>query len=743
MSNATITTVPDHSKPALRFQGSPFSVQRVGLATLITFAISLAGCQSAQLQQAFNSKSSEKLAEKNKKSDLKAIVEDQKIETSTKEKNKKEALVGLIGGSKISKTDESPTDESPKVQRQLKEDMAQGLRAASEARYDAAQTHFTRVLQADPDNIEAHHHLAMVADQLRDFESAEFHYRQALSSNPKDPKLLSDVGWSLILQKRYQESEQYLQEALKFDPRNKMALSRMGYLYSQLNEYDKAYAMFRMSGTEQEAQANMAELFPQGRPLTTQSLAQNAARMNPQQAWAGQQGNPAQPANYQAGNIQNVQHTQNTMPPVSPHQSGIATDNPSPFYGQNQAANTSHLNVPTQQLSAPTPWENQSAQLAQQQGSAARQTTSPTWPNQQFDPPQSSQYQANPYQANPYQAGQQNFTGETGPQQMQSANPMQPAQSVAAHQQVGQALGGYEPPPFNTMQQEMTPAVPASTQMSQSNVPVINPGFSQQQSADILAGNQANPLDTMPAWPFAKNSAAPDPVQNNDQNIPNWPGHAAADSQGQNPHGQYNLANNQQPAPTGIQRTGYSQTPPNWPAHQNPLPAANGSPAGQNNSVMHAHGYQNQNGAAATYQQAQTQAAYRGMNIGPGQMFPVVNALGQQSNGIPQTGAVAFQNQQSQPTITPGQSTTQNRWPQTSNSQQPADSFNQSHASNPPNANWNQFPNAQSGSDGSAGQSMRRHPQQGYAPQHASQQSVPASNAYGNYPVNGGGQFGQ
>lgn len=129
---------------------------------------------------------------------------------------------------------------------------------------------YTQILQQRPDQVEAHHRLAIVADRLQEFELAEQHYRAALQLRPGDANVLSDLGYSYLLRGQHDQSEAYLLQALKFNPTHTQAVKNLGLLKAQRGDYYGALATFRRTGTEDEAQRHMQMLFPNGAPKPEQ-----------------------------------------------------------------------------------------------------------------------------------------------------------------------------------------------------------------------------------------------------------------------------------------------------------------------------------------------------------------------------------------------------------------------------------------------------------------------------------------
>ncbi len=163
--------------------------------------------------------------------------------------------------------------------------------AESKGEFGAAKELYKKIIDKDPNNAEAHHRLAVIADQQQDPQTADVHYQTALKLNRRDADLLSDMGYSLYLRGKFEESESRLKEALEANPYHRGAQGNLGLVYGRQGKYDLALAAFRQAGTESEAQRNMAKLFPNGRPdgSTTPNSGPAIAEMNRRAA-------PAMPA---------------------------------------------------------------------------------------------------------------------------------------------------------------------------------------------------------------------------------------------------------------------------------------------------------------------------------------------------------------------------------------------------------------------------------------------------------------
>ncbi len=148
----------------------------------------------------------------------------------------------------------------------LAESLRDGNQRLKEGRLEESRRAFELALVAKPDDADAHHGLAVIADKQQLFGVADNHYEAALKKQPRNPNLLNDIGYSHWLRGGDQQAEKMLLEALAVEPGHKGATLNLSTLYGKQGRYEDAYALLRKGATESEAKQYMAKLFPQGRP---------------------------------------------------------------------------------------------------------------------------------------------------------------------------------------------------------------------------------------------------------------------------------------------------------------------------------------------------------------------------------------------------------------------------------------------------------------------------------------------
>ena len=92
-----------------------------------------------------------------------------------------------------------------------------GLEYIKQGRYDVALDKLKKAVEQDPDNAVAQHYIAVLYQQLGEFDKAESHFHQALELTPENSDLLNNYGVFLCNAKKYQQAYPYFDKVLK-DP---------------------------------------------------------------------------------------------------------------------------------------------------------------------------------------------------------------------------------------------------------------------------------------------------------------------------------------------------------------------------------------------------------------------------------------------------------------------------------------------------------------------------------------------
>lgn len=114
------------------------------------------------------------------------------------------------------------------------------------------------LLQHNPADARVYHRLGVIAAREGHLDQAEQYLKQAQQLGLHSADLLADLGYLYYLQHRLDVAEQYLQQALKADPGHKRAAVNLGLVLGSQGKFDQALAMFRRSGDDAAAYANLA-----------------------------------------------------------------------------------------------------------------------------------------------------------------------------------------------------------------------------------------------------------------------------------------------------------------------------------------------------------------------------------------------------------------------------------------------------------------------------------------------------
>lgn len=447
---------------------------------------------------------------------------------------------------------------------------------------EKAQGYYQRVLAMEPEHFEALHRLAIIEDKKQNYPAAEAYYLKALKLDPSNADLLSDIGYSYMLQGRDDYGEKYLEEALKYQPRHARSLDHLGWYYGRIGRYDQAMAMFRQSSGEAQARQKFAQLFPGVNPGSAaggQNQMMQSASQIPQYPGASQT-----PANSNS----EIQPVGQLQPPAQQPVQYAAKGNT-----EQQA-----LNAPASGTMNPTQRIVEMMQREREKAIQARQSA------QQLPA------------INPKPAMNQ-LAGAGIPSALQQNSQLQdmPQQQYAQQQPVG------TPQPVN--QPAAQPG--AAPVQIQAWPPANDPALNQAaEASQYWAEKEQQELQNRQQ---AQHSAA---MTYRNQNYPqqNPQGYPQYQQQGQyqnmpagNPQMQpaaRQLAPTQGPRPGQPLYGNQYQTPPGqFPDYRSTQKSAPDS--GQNSQ--------------GNDQQLMREVARTGMNMGPGQMFPVTDAASGQMRG--------------------------------------------------------------------------------------------------------------
>lgn len=128
--------------------------------------------------------------------------------------------------------------------------LEQGDSAYAEGDLQQAAGRYQEALSLDPQNVHAHHRLAIIHDQQHDYATAEQHYEAALKSEPENVMILNDLGYSYYLQRRYEDSAAHLEYILAIQPGDQLAMRNLALVRAAKGDIQQAYTLFQQGGVE-------------------------------------------------------------------------------------------------------------------------------------------------------------------------------------------------------------------------------------------------------------------------------------------------------------------------------------------------------------------------------------------------------------------------------------------------------------------------------------------------------------
>jgi Flp pilus assembly protein TadD len=187
----------------------------------------------------------------------------------------------------VSDSARSPESSGHSQVAEIETTLEQGDTAYAAGDLGQAAGLYHEVLALDPQNVHAHHRLAIIHDQQQDYATAEQHYEAALKLEPENPSILNDLGYSYYLQQRFEDSKAYLEYILQIKPDNQLAMRNLALVHAAEGDLQQAYALFQQGGLNPEQsqqQIQQAVARANEGKATTRSRRMGIASTNPQPA---------------------------------------------------------------------------------------------------------------------------------------------------------------------------------------------------------------------------------------------------------------------------------------------------------------------------------------------------------------------------------------------------------------------------------------------------------------------------
>jgi Flp pilus assembly protein TadD len=127
---------------------------------------------------------------------------------------------------------------------------------------EAAVPQYEKVLTLDPENLQAARRLAVLYDNVCEFNKADNLYRKVARARPRDADLFCDWGYSYYLRQNWNEAVKTYLHALEINPQHQRARCNLGLALGQMERYGEAQRAFQDAHlTEAEVHCNLAFIY--------------------------------------------------------------------------------------------------------------------------------------------------------------------------------------------------------------------------------------------------------------------------------------------------------------------------------------------------------------------------------------------------------------------------------------------------------------------------------------------------
>ena len=125
---------------------------------------------------------------------------------------------------------------------------------------DSARKAYQHALKIDPNNLEAHRHLARLYVKQGEYEKAFELYRAAMAKHPKEGSLWYDLGLAHHRRKELPESVRCFAKAIELDPENRDYQKKMGFTLAWMGRMDEGLSHLIRAQGAALAHCNIARI---------------------------------------------------------------------------------------------------------------------------------------------------------------------------------------------------------------------------------------------------------------------------------------------------------------------------------------------------------------------------------------------------------------------------------------------------------------------------------------------------
>ncbi len=180
--------------------------------------------------------------------------------------------------------------------------------AKQEELFDKARQEYQQALEIDANCLSATRALGRLYTTMGDHDRAVATYQKVLQKQPREAVVWCDLGMCLARHKEWDRAVEALRHAAECDAENRQYQNLLGFCLARAGRMDEALNVFRKSGSEGQAQYNVARmLLHMNQEAEARQHLQAAAQASPPCEPASQMlaqldaGQPIDPALIQAG----------------------------------------------------------------------------------------------------------------------------------------------------------------------------------------------------------------------------------------------------------------------------------------------------------------------------------------------------------------------------------------------------------------------------------------------------------
>jgi len=132
-----------------------------------------------------------------------------------------------------------------KIKMDINEAIALALKEQKSGNLIMAESIYRKILEIQPDNVNALHFLGLIYFENKDFDSAIEYISKSLNIEPAYPEALLNMGLVLMAKGHFDEALYYLRKSFQFNPECAETLKNIGAILQVQGNYDEAIINYK------------------------------------------------------------------------------------------------------------------------------------------------------------------------------------------------------------------------------------------------------------------------------------------------------------------------------------------------------------------------------------------------------------------------------------------------------------------------------------------------------------------